>query len=524
MTDAETQTDDILINGLPLSEFIKNNTSQNDSNDSSIWDFMENEVEDDDNDDNDDNDLDDLDDLDDESKNIAIGSSSADLLSEKDKRQLRESIMYCIDENVTNNPLSFSDPNYHQKLEDSLYDIMDCMFLDASFINRDIFKITEEMEEQLEEIISDCLIEYFHTVVPPRSYPNTYIIQAPNIAETLKKIEYLKSIPQDEQRTAGWYIFRNKLITASAAWKVFKSESCVNQLIYEKCKPLGINISYNPDDIDDNEKEKEQIILEKTFVNTNSPLHWGQKYEKLSVMIYEARNKTKVGEFGCIKHPKYDFLGASPDGINIDTSSPLYGRMLEIKNIVNREITGIPIEEYWIQTQLQMQVCDCDECDFLETCFKEYEDEELFLHDSSSDISAEFYLTSAKTLKGVIAYFMKDGKPFYEYAPLYLTREEYDKWCEEIIDKHAGITWLKNIYWYLSHYSCVLIRKNDIWFESAIKKIENVWNTIIAERETGYEHRAPKKRTPKKKNNLSSEESTTESVCLIAISDLELNI
>ena len=521
MTDAETQTDDILINGIPLSEFIKNNISQNDLNDSSIWDFMENEVEDDDNDDNDDNDLDDPDD---ESKNIANGSSSADLLSEKDIRQLRESIMYCIDENVTNNPLSFSDPNYHEKLEDSIYDIMDCMFLDASFINRDIFKITEEMEEQLEETISDCLIEYFHTIVPPRSYPNTYIIQAPNIAETLKKIEYLKSIPQDEQRTAGWYIFRNKLITASAAWKVFKSESCVNQLIYEKCKPLGINISYNHDDIDDNEKEKEQVILEKTFVNTNSPLHWGQKYEKLSVMIYEARNKTKVGEFGCIKHPKYDFLGASPDGINIDASSPLYGRMLEIKNIVNREITGIPIEEYWIQTQLQMQVCDCDECDFLETCFKEYEDEEQFLHDSSSDISGEFYLTSAKTLKGVIAYFMKDGKPFYEYAPLYLTRKEYDKWCEEIIDKHAGITWLKNIYWYLSNYSCVLIRKNDIWFESAIKKIENVWNTIIAERETGYEHRAPKKRTPKKKNNLSSEESTNESVCLITISDLELNI
>jgi hypothetical protein len=241
-------------------------------------------------------------------------------------------------------------------------------------------------------------------------------------------------------------------------------------------------------------------------------------------MLYEARNNTKVGEFGCIKHPKYDFLGASPDGINIDSSSPLYGRMLEIKNVFNREITGIPIEEYWIQTQLQMQVCDCDECDFLETCFKEYEDEEAFIHDSSSDIDAEFYLTSAKTLKGVIAYFMKDGKPFYEYAPLYLTREEYDRWCEEIIDKNAGITWLKNIYWYLNQYSCVLIRKNDIWFESAIKKIENVWNTILKERETGYEHRAPKKRTPKKKNNIPDEENANDSGCLIVISDLELNL
>ena len=45
--------------------------------------------------------------------------------------------------------------------------------------------------------------------------------------------------------------------------------------------------------------------------------------------------------------------------------------MLEIKNIVNREINGIPKKEYWIQMQLQMEVCDLGECDFLETRFKE---------------------------------------------------------------------------------------------------------------------------------------------------------
>ena len=34
-----------------------------------------------------------------------------------------------------------------------------------------------------------------------------------------------------------------------------------------------------------------------------------------------------------ILHTKYSFLGASPDGINIDKNSPLFGRMLEIKGI-----------------------------------------------------------------------------------------------------------------------------------------------------------------------------------------------
>jgi hypothetical protein len=516
MTDVATQTADILINGIPFSEFIKTDTNETDI---SVWDFLK---------DNSHNECDTDSENEDEHEcnNVNSCTSISPSLSEQDVEGLRESILYCIDEIVRNNPLSFSDPTFHIMLENSIYEIIEYTFSDNSFISVDIFTFTEDMENQVEEIITTCLEEYFETIVPPRSYPTTCILQPPNVDETIKKIEYLKSIPQDEQRTAGWYIFRNKLITASAAWKVFKSESCINQLIYEKCKPLAINITANLDDIDDieREKDKEHIIVEKTFVNTNSPLHWGQKYEKLSVMLYEARNNTKVGEFGCIKHPKYDFLGASPDGINVDPASPLYGRMLEIKNVFNREITGIPIEEYWIQTQLQMQVCDCDECDFLETCFKEYEDEAAFIHDSSSDIDAEFHLTSSKTLKGVIAYFMKDGKPFYEYAPLYLTREEYDRWCEEIIDKNARITWLKNIYWYLNQYSCVLIRKNDIWFESAIKKIENVWNTILKERETGYEHRAPKKRTPKKKNNILDGESTNESGCLIVISDLELNI
>jgi len=518
MPDIETHTEDVLINGILLQECITNQTSYS-NEDKSLWDFLKNnsDIENDTDSDSGNNNN-----TNDDSYTQNDVTDSNDILTEFDIHGLRESILYCIDESVRNNPLSFSDPIFHLKLESSVYEIVESTFSDNSFTNPDLFIFSEEMENQVEEVINTCLEEYFDTIVPCRSYLNACILEAPNISEISKKIDYLKSIPQNEQRTAGWYIFRNELITASAAWKVFKSESCVNQLIYEKCKPLSVNAAGDGDDIDG--VEKEQVMVEKTFVNTNSPLHWGQKYEKLSVMLYEKRNNTKVGEFGCIRHPKYSFLGASPDGINIDPASQLYGRMLEIKNIVNREITGIPIEEYWIQTQLQMHVCDCDECDFLETCFKEYEDEEAFLHDSASDIDYEFHLTSAKTLKGVIAYFMKDGKPFYEYAPLYLTREEYDKWCEEIIDKNAGITWLKNIYWYLSQYSCVLIRKNDIWFEDAIKKIENVWNIILKERETGYEHRAPKKRAPRKKNNINEGEMTTDSGCLIVISDLEFNL
>ena len=146
------------------------------------------------------------------------------------------------------------------------------------------------------------------------------------------------------------------------------------------------------------------------MVNTNTTLHWGQKYEPLSVKIYEHTYNTKVEDFGCIQHEIYTFLGASPDGINVDPTSQRYGRMLEIKNIVNREIDGIPKKEYWIQMQLQMEVCDLDECDFLETKFTEYEDIQAYTKDTLdySEDGIEFQnigLSKDNKMKGEMIYF-----------------------------------------------------------------------------------------------------------------------
>jgi hypothetical protein len=142
------------------------------------------------------------------------------------------------------------------------------------------------------------------------------------------------------------------------------------------------------------------------MVNTNTTLHWGQKYEPLSVKYYEHVYGTKIEDFGCIQHDTYHFIGASPDGINIEPSSLIYGRMLEIKNPVSREIDGVPKKEYWVQMQQQMEVCDLDECDFLETKFIEYANEDEFNKDG------EFVESADGNIKGIIMYFSnKNGNP-----------------------------------------------------------------------------------------------------------------
>ena len=61
-------------------------------------------------------------------------------------------------------------------------------------------------------------------------------------------------------------------------------------------------------------------------------MHHGNKYEDVSIMFYEHKYNTKIRDYGCIQHDTYKFLGASPDGINVEPNSELYGRMLEIKN------------------------------------------------------------------------------------------------------------------------------------------------------------------------------------------------
>ena len=209
--------------------------------------------------------------------------------------------------------------------------------------------------------IANCLVyKYF---IPQRSYKQSYIRKNnENKSYNLdthkikiqKQINILKEIIQPEQRTNEWYLFRNSTLTASNIYKIFISDYTQTQLILEKCEPIDIN------------KYK--------VTNTNSPLHWGQKYEPVSILYYEYINNTKVDEFGCIPHKDYSFIAASPDGIICDASSELFGRMLEIKNVVSREISGIPKMEYWIQMQLQMEVCNLNECDFLETKFTEYSD------------------------------------------------------------------------------------------------------------------------------------------------------
>ena len=397
-------------------------------------------------------------------ENIKKTLESDVTFTKSDFKLIREMCIDLFKEFVNNNVLLLSNSSFDKELTSYIYDNIKVNLLDMyNNSNKQIIK------KKLKKIIKKTTKYSWKKVIPYRSYKNSFIRNInskSNFINLKNKVEYLRNIPQPQQRTDEWYQFRHNLLTASSIWKILSTQSNINNIIYEKCKPFTLFKSPSLD----------------------SPLHWGQKYEPVSIELYENLYNTKIEDFGCIKHPKYPFIGASPDGINIDENNPRYARMLEIKNVVNREITGIPKMEYWIQMQVQMETCDLNECDFLETQFLEYHNYDDFMSDGT------FTMTEDNKQKGIMLLFNNNGNSFYEYAPINIDEERYQIWEEDMFKKHSESEWIRTIYWKLEKLSNILVLRNKLWFSQALPKFREVWETIIKERETGYEHRAPKKR------------------------------
>ena len=260
---------------------------------------------------------------------------------------------------IDNFTINYSNPKFYENMLD---DITQLIIIGGVEIG--LFDDEDDSNDSIRNFVEKRIEIYFDShIVPIRSYPIDYIQQKQsqeNQEIITKQLNHLLSLPQKTQRTPEWYSTRYRLMTASNIYKVFGSQCLYNSFICEKCKPLFLPIQN-----------------EESYINTESSLHWGVKYEPLTQRIYEIlySKKKSIAEFGCIEHPEFECIGASPDGINIDQTSNHYGNMIEIKNIVNREINGIPSEPYWIQVQTQLEVCNLEFCDFVETRFKEYQDE-----------------------------------------------------------------------------------------------------------------------------------------------------
>jgi putative phage-type endonuclease len=279
-----------------------------------------------------------------------------------------------------------------------------------------------------------------------------YIINRINIIiNSKKKLEILKKLPVIEQRTDEWFNARKNMITASDMAQALNKGKFGNQkdFIIKKITNL--------------------INNENVYHKTDNPiLLWGVRYEEVANKIYMKRNKIKTFEFGLIKHPNIDFFGASPDGISE------LGVMLEIKCPPKRKITGEIPEQYWMQMQGQLEVCNLDDCDYLECKFSEYKNESDFILDKDYDQ----ILSSDLKEKGIMIQIDHNDETKYLYSDLNLTIDQMLDWKNNIISNLEITEEYTIYYWKLTEYFCKRVKRDVNFFEENIKNLEFLWNKI----------------------------------------------
>ena len=172
------------------------------------------------------------------------------------------------------------------------------------------------------------------------------------VEERLQHVEALMARPQVPQRTPAWFAQGKEVLTASEFSTLFGSPRAIGQLVLHKVPTEGAAPSPN---------RLACLTCEM------SSLDWGVRFEPVVKQILKARWGADIQDTGRLMHPTDPHLAASPDGIIVAaTDSARIGRLVEIKCPIRRIVgEGIPFE-YWCQMQLQMDVTDIDECEYVE--------------------------------------------------------------------------------------------------------------------------------------------------------------
>lgn len=289
-----------------------------------------------------------------------------------------------------------------------------------------------------------------------------------NLKRLRAKVKALQKKPQPEQRSPEWFTARNTRITASeAASCLYKSkstcESYVNQFNIQ-------NFKYKDTEPLNHYETREDYIIKKCAAFNGESVFkdsiytlWGKKYEEVANRLYCQLNNTTVIEFGLISHPRLKWLAASPDGITPD------GIMLEIKCPKSRKIdeTCVPIH-YYIQTQIQMETCDLDFCDFFECEIDELETEQQFI-DQSVDPNYQ--------AKGIIFQIKDSGPdPKFIYPPLEIkTTDTYIEWRDTLLSERNDII---PIYFFVKKYYNQRINRSKQWFANVKDEIKRTWDLV----------------------------------------------
>jgi hypothetical protein len=211
-----------------------------------------------------------------------------------------------------------------------------------------------------------------------------------------------------------------------------------------------------------------------------SPFDWGIRFESVVKQILIAMWGAEILEVGRLVHQTDKKLAASPDGIiqKADERERV-GRLVEIKCPVRRELNGKIPFEYWCQMQIQMEVADIDECDYVEVkLVSKYKD---------SDYKDPVDGTLGYTFNGIVWIFQSPETGELKYAYNSVEKKDWE---------HIGWQCVEVVPWYLDKIFIETVQRDRAWFASTEATRTSFWNKVDGARAGTYTPSQPVRRAP----------------------------
>jgi hypothetical protein len=263
--------------------------------------------------------------------------------------------------------------------------------------------------------------------------------------ERLAAAELVLRSPQVPQRTPAWYLQGKQVLTASEFATLYGSPRAVGQMVMSKVPPT----------------EPVASLSNRLACITSEmgPFDWGVRFEPVVKQVLATKWGAAIAESGRIMHPTDSNLAASPDGfIMAATDTARVGRLLEIKCPIRRVIgEGVPFE-YWCQMQIQMEVADIDECDYVEVKLASPYKDTKYVEP-----------VDEKDAKGTVWIFQCGDTCELKYAYTVKEKEEWEA---------LGWFCIEMVPWHLDQFFSTTVQRDRVWFESTAEKRAEFWRKV----------------------------------------------
>ena len=271
--------------------------------------------------------------------------------------------------------------------------------------------------------------------------------------EAFRKYGTIKSIVESifarhqvEQRSEQWYEDMKIMLTASEFATLYKSSRTIGQLVLSKLNP---------------EKRESQTAKHSMYMY---PTDWGVRFEPVVRSYLEELWSCKIYECGRLRHQTNTKIGASPDGIIIETDSIRYGRLVEIKCPFSRPIgKGVP-KDYWMQMQIQLEVTGLEECEYVEVEIVSAKPKEL-----------NPIFPSTCVAQGILYLLEKDHSYIYAYSI-----NERDAYISN------NYTIVETVPYAIVSVCNILVQRDREWYKSTEVLQNEFWNTVVKAKDGQY--------------------------------------